>query len=121
MSHYRQLAAGQRCHELALAVYKATERFPASERFGLVSQSRRAAFSAAANIAEGAAKRGSREFRRYLDIAIGSLAELSYALLLAHDLALLTAAEFEAIDQIRHRAGFLTWRLYQAVSRRRTE
>ncbi len=121
MSHYRQLAAWQRCHELVLVVYRATERFPASERYGLVSQARRAAFSAAANIAEGAAKRGPREFRRYLDIAIGSLAELSYVLMLARDLGLLTGAEFDALERVRHRAGFLTWRLYRAICRRRTE
>jgi four helix bundle protein len=115
------LAAWQRCHELAVAVYKATSGFPSAERYGLVSQARRAAFSAAANIAEGAAKRGPNEFRRYLDISIGSLAELSYTLLLARELSLLTQTDFEVLERIRHRAGFLTWRLYRAVSRKRTE
>ena len=72
---YRRFVAWQRCHELALAIYRATEHFPSAERFGLAAQARRAAFSAAANIVEGSAKRGSAEFARYLDMSIGSLNE----------------------------------------------
>ena len=63
---------------------------PQAERFGLTIQVRRAALSVPTNIAEGAAKRGSREFRRFLDIALGSLAELSYLLRFSRDYGLLT-------------------------------
>src|SRR6266540_382379 len=61
---YERLHAWKACDELTVAVYKATERFPRHELYGLTSQARRAAFSSAANIAEGSAKRGPREFRR---------------------------------------------------------
>src|SRR3954464_4175206 len=86
MAIYERLKAWERCHQLCVAVYNATNSWPTAERYGLVSQARRAAHSAAANIAEGSAKKGSREFRRYLDISLGSLSELSYTLLLAKDL-----------------------------------
>ena len=88
------------------------------ELFGLTSQMRRAAFSAAANIAEGAAKRGSLEFRRVLDIAIGSLSELSYAILFVTELGLLAQEEGRRLEELRSRAGKLTWGLYKTVSRR---
>ncbi|PYO62354.1 MAG: hypothetical protein DMD70_05625 [Gemmatimonadetes bacterium] len=61
MMPYERFTAWKACHELALAVYRATRSFPKEELFGLTSQMRRAAFSAAANIAEGSAKRGSAE------------------------------------------------------------
>jgi len=91
MMPYERFHAWQACHELAVAVYRTTT-FPRHELYGLTSQARRAAFSAAANIAEGSAKRGAREFRRYLDISIGSLSELAYALQARRGLKFLTAA-----------------------------
>src|SRR5690349_5836146 len=75
MSRYEKLHAWRECHELALAVYGATKKFPADERYGLSSQTRRAAFSAAVNIVEGAARHSKREFRRFLDISLSSLSE----------------------------------------------
>src|SRR5207244_11752399 len=105
-------------HELALATYRATQSFPKEELFGLTSQMRRAAFSVAANIAEGSAKRGSVEFRRFLDIAVGSLCELSYAILFVTELGLLSREEGQGLEELRSRAGRLTGGLYKTVSRR---
>jgi len=82
---YERFAAWRRSYELVLAVYDATDAFPKNELYALTSQTRRAAFSIVANIAEGSAKRGGREFARYLDIALGSLTELEVALRLARD------------------------------------
>jgi len=115
---YERFTAWKASHELALAVYRSTRSFPKEELFGLTSQMRRAAFSAAANIAEGAAKRGSLEFRRVLDIAIGSLSELSYAILFVTELGLLAQEEGRRLEELRSRAGKLTWGLYKTVSRR---
>ena len=65
MMPYERLTAWQCCHALFLEIYRVTAGFPKSELYGLTSQMRRAAFSAAANIAEGSAKRGPHEFRRF--------------------------------------------------------
>jgi four helix bundle protein len=115
--HYERFVAWRECHQLALRVYQETQRFPKSELYGLTSQARRAAFSAAANIVEGSAKRGSSEFRRYLDIAIGSLSELAYILQFARDLELLPADVAAELDGHQARARFLTWKLCMAVGR----
>ena len=85
MIAYERFDAWRAAHHLALELYRATDTWPRSERFGLTIQMRRAALSVPTNIAEGAAKRGSREFRRFLDIALGSLAELSYLLRFSRD------------------------------------
>jgi four helix bundle protein len=103
------------CHSLALALYRATRKWPHHEAYGLVSQARRAAYSAASNIAEGAAKRGSAEFKRFLNISLGSLAELSYVLLLARDLEYLRTEEWGELEALRDHAGRLTWGLYRAL------
>ena len=73
------------------------------------------------NIAEGAAKRGNREFRRFLDIALGSLSEVSYLLLFSRDRGLLMPAAWLELDTLRNRVGQLTWQLYRSISRRAQE
>jgi four helix bundle protein len=118
MMPYEKFEAWQLCHELVKATYDRTKSFPADERYGLTSQARRAAFSAAVNIAEGAAKRGVREFRRYLDISLGSLSELCYTFLLARDLGYLSHEDWEVLDGLRNRAGKVTWRLYRSMGNR---
>jgi len=119
MASYERFTAWKLSYALALKVYEATDSFPRSELYGLTSQVRRAAFSVAANIAEGAAKRGRREFRRYLDIALGSVTELQVALRLARDRGYLTAEAWAELEQFRNRAGAVTWGLYRAIGLRR--
>ncbi len=116
MIAHERLHAWKLCHELVLAVYDATASFPKHELYGLTSQARRAAFSAAVNLAEGSAKRGATEFRRFIDISIGSLAELAYVLRLVRDLKLLAEADWTRLERLRGRAGFTTWQLYKAVA-----
>ena len=119
MMPYERFHAWQVCDELVVCVYQITGSFPSHERYGLTSQARRASVSAAANIAEGSAKRGAGEFRRYLDISIGSLAELSYLLHLARKLEYLSEVQWKEIDQMRTNASRLTWRLYAAIGLKR--
>ena len=118
MFAFERLDAWHRCHELTLAVYVTTREWPSGERYGLVSQLRRAAISTEANIAEGAAKRGPVEFRRYLDISLGSLSELACLLRIATDLDLLSQSDSDRINRIREKASQVTWRLYQSMARR---
>jgi|SRR6185436_14968418 len=81
---YRDLVAWQKAMELVTRVYVATSGFPREERYGLTSQIRRAAVSVPSNIAEGQGRRTTDgEFVRFLQIALGSLAELETQLELA--------------------------------------
>ncbi len=108
---YERLHAWRECHELALAVYRATKAFPTEERYGLTSQTRRAAFSAAVNIVEGSARRSTKEFRRFLDIALSSLSEVGYALRFSREAGLLPDDEWASLSDRQSRARFLTWQL----------
>ena len=113
MMPYEKYEAWKASHALALQVYSATELWPTRELYGLTAQIRRAALSVPTNIAEGTAKLGPREFRRYLDIALGSLSELSYLLLFGRERGLLEIEEWQRLDAMRNRAGQLVWRLYR--------
>ena len=119
MPRYERLHAWRECHELALAVYEVSKKFPSDERYGLTSQLRRAAFSAAVNIVEGSARRSTKEFRRFLDISLSSLSEVGYALRFAHEAGLLSGEDWSVLSDRQSRARFLTWQLYQALARPR--
>jgi len=114
------LKAWQAAHALALAIYRATNAWPAVERDGLSAQVRRAAVSVSANIAEGSAKRGNREFRRFLDMAIGSLAEVQVYLIMAKELGYSDPAEWGELEALRDHAGMLAWGLYRSIGARET-
>jgi four helix bundle protein len=73
-----------------LAVYEATKTFPDEERFGLVSQTRRSAYSVPSNVVEGAARNSKRDYLRFLNMAQASLRETEYFLMLARDLGYLS-------------------------------
>ena len=118
MMPYERFDAWQLCHRLVLTIYKVTRSFPSDERFALTSQARRAAFSAAANIVEGCVKKGPREFRRYLDISIGSLGELRYAIKLATDLGYISPAQAEEVLALHTQASKTTWGLYVSLGKR---
>ena len=115
MMPFEKLKAWQCSHRLTLEVYRATEGWPKGELYGLTSQTRRAAVSVSANIAEGAAKRGRKDFGRYLDIALGSFSELTYLLRLGLDLGFITGEESQALDTVRGEAGKVIWGLYRRV------
>jgi four helix bundle protein len=98
MRNYKDLLVWEKAHKLTLAVYKITLVFPKDERYGLTSQVRRASASIGANLAEGCGRRSEGEMARYIQIAMGSGAELSYHFLLARDLGLMQSAEYEALN-----------------------
>ena len=86
-----------KAHQFVLKTYHVSSRFPREEMYGLTSQFRRAAVSIPANIAEGYAKRGLADKRRYFNIAQGSLSECKYYLALSHDLKLNYDPEMESL------------------------
>jgi four helix bundle protein len=83
---HHQLAVWQRSINLVKGIYQLTEEFPESEKFGLISQMRRAAVSIPSNIAEGAARNSRKEFINFLHIAQGSIAELETQILISQEL-----------------------------------
>ena len=83
---YKDLLVWRKGIELVKEIYRMTKPFPADERFGLVSQMRRAAVSIPSNIAEGQARKTTGEFVQFLSQAEGSLAELDTQLILAVEL-----------------------------------
>ncbi len=115
MMPYEKFEAWKVAHQLALEVYKITAHWPRAERYELTAQARRAALSAPTNIAEGSTKRGPREFRRYLDIARGSLSELSYLLLFSRERGILDDETFRTLNVLRERASKLAWGLYASL------
>jgi four helix bundle protein len=117
-TRHEGLKAWQSAQVLVLEVYRVTATWPREERYGLVAQARRAAVSVAANIAEGSAKLGPREFRRFLDIALGSLAEIHVYLILAKELRLISPAEWGELEALRDHTGRLIWGLSRAIFKR---
>ena len=94
---HRKLRVFAASDALVVEIYKATKAFPADERFGLQSQIRRAAVSAASNIVEGSARRTTSEYVNFLNVANGSAAEVRYLADLCERLGYLSA---EVRDQL---------------------
>jgi len=84
--NYKDLIVWQKGIALAKLIYKITAQFPAEEKFGLVSQMRRAAVSIPSNIAEGQARHTTGEFIQFISHAEGSVAELNTQVVLAVEL-----------------------------------
>jgi len=90
---YRDLLVWQKGVALAKMIYKLTSEFPSEEKFGLISQMRRAAVSVPSNIAEGQARHTTGEFVLFISHAEGSLAELDTQLVLAVELGFLKTGQ----------------------------
>jgi len=84
--NYKDLIVWRKGIELAKVIYVVTAQFPTEERFGLVSQMRRAAVSIPSNIAEGQARHTTGEFIQFISHAESSIAELNTQLILATEL-----------------------------------
>ena len=94
-------------HSLAIEVFEITKSFPEEERFGLISQMRRAAYSIPMNLMEGAHRLGSKEYRQFVGISKGSTGEIKYQLLLAKDIGYISEgkhsdlhAKYERVSQM---------------------
>ena len=99
-THFKELLVWQKGMELAERVYRLTEKFPADERFGLVSQMRRAAVSVPSNIAEGQARQSTREFLQFISHAMGSLVELETQTILSERLGRCTPDDTVEIHRL---------------------
>ena len=86
MQDYREMKVWEKAHRFALDIYKTTQKFPKDERYGLISQLRRAAASVPTNIAEGCGRGTAGELAQFIQIAAGSASEVDYLLYLCRDL-----------------------------------
>lgn len=102
MRDFKTLNIWQLARKCTLDIYRVSESFPPSERYGLQSQLRRAAVSAAANIAEGCGHGSQRELKRFVRIARGSASEVESHLMLAEDLKLIDGEESRSLlEEVR--------------------
>lgn len=97
MQDYRKLTVWNRSHQLVLDLYKKVNQFPREEQFGLISQIKRASSSIPANIAEGCGRNSNKDFAQFLNIALGSLNEVTYFVLLAKDLEYINIEEYSKL------------------------
>ena len=96
---YRDLLIWQKGIALVKDIYEITKKFPKYERFILINQILRAAISIPSNIAEGQARQYSKEFRQFLYMALGSLAELDTQLTIAVELKYITDENLNGIGE----------------------
>ncbi len=89
MHNFKSLAVWQKSIDLTTEIYSLTMGFPTDEKYGLTSQIRRAAVSIPSNIAEGAGRKSSKEFKHFLSISTGSACELETQIIVAHRLNLI--------------------------------
>ncbi len=108
----------QKAMDLAMLVYKATEIYLKTETYGLTSQLRRASVSVASNIAEGSAKRSTREFIRFVNIASGSVAELQTQIILSQRLGYLDDIAYARIIQHVDEIGRMLHGLQESLHER---
>ncbi len=105
MHNYKQLKIWQVSKDLVKDIYTITSTFPEEEKFGLTNQIRRAGVSILANIAEGAVRQTDKEFANFLNIALGSLNEVSTMIEISHDLKYIQNKSWEhtemKIDELK--------------------
>ena len=97
--NYRELIVWQEGIKLAKAVYKLTEKFPRQETYALADQIRRAVVSVPSNIAEGQARKSPGDFRRFLHISLGSLAEVDTQLVLAQEFGYIHQEDVNVLNE----------------------
>jgi len=89
----------KKSHALVLKIYKETTKFPADEKYGLVSQMRRAAYSIPMNITEGSGRKSKKELIHFLSICSGSCEEVKYQLLLSKDLGYMDEVTYNELNE----------------------
>jgi four helix bundle protein len=97
MKPHKNLNAWIKSFEFVKDIYSVTDKFPSEEKFGLVSQMRRAAVSVPVNIAEGAARKSNKEFVQFLHIALGSMTELDTLILLSSELGFVSKTDSDVL------------------------
>lgn len=95
---HKDLIVWQKSIDFVIEIYGVTKSYPQSEQFSLTSQIRRSATSIPANIAEGSGRRGSKEFKRFLYISLGSATELETHLIISEKLKYIDNNTFKTLN-----------------------
>jgi len=117
MQDFKKLTVWPKSHKPTLEVYRITIDFPGRERFGLAPQLRSSVLSVASNIAEGSARGGDSEFRRFAYIALASACELECQLLIARDLSFLAPEIHGRLDDACEEVRKMPWSLICRLDR----
>jgi four helix bundle protein len=101
----------RKAHKITVTIYEITKMFPQDEKFALVSQMRRAAYSIPSNLMEGGHRLNKKEYRQFVGISKGSAGELKYFLLLSKDLNYISESEYsilrESVEELSKMLGGL--------------
>ena len=117
ITSYRDLIAWQKAMDLTVAVYRLSAELPDSERFGLVAQVRRAAVGVAANLAEGHERKSRGDYRRFVGVARGSLAEVETHLTLMRRLGYVKDNPLAPVESLAHEVGKILSGLLRRLAR----
>ncbi len=99
MHRFKDLKFWQLSREFCIDIYDITSEFPEHEKFGLISQLRRATVSIASNIAEGASRKSNKDFSRFLSMSLGSCYEIETQLLISNDLGFLSKENLSQLQK----------------------
>ena len=102
MNNFKELKVWKKSIDLVKLIYEITQQFPKEETYGLTNQVRRCAVSIPSNIAEGAGRKGNKEFEQFLHISLGSSFELETQLIIANKLSYIKPENLFIIENQLH-------------------
>ena len=115
LSNFKDLDIWKRAILLVKTIYKITKKLPKDEQYGLISQIRRASVSVPSNIAEGFKRRSDKEFAQFLNISLGSLAELETQIIISCELDYIKEKESDAIIEEIESINRMISKLYKKL------
>jgi four helix bundle protein len=118
MTTHHQLEVWKQSITFVTAIYQVTGRYPKTEQFSLIDQMRRAAISIPSNIAEGAGRSTPSQYRYFLNVALGSLAEIETQLIISNNLNYNNSNEFEVLNKQRTNVARLLQALLKSINRK---
>ncbi|MGH8162648.1 MAG: four helix bundle protein [Gammaproteobacteria bacterium] len=115
VTHFRELTVWRAAMDLAKTAYRLTASFPSEQRYGLAAQLQRSAVSVPSNIAEGNGRSSTRDYARFVSMALGSVAELQTQLLLADELSMGEETRRHEALALCDRVGQMLSKLHRAL------
>lgn len=121
LKSYKDLIVWKKAYNFCLQIYKLTRKFPNEEKYCIISQMRRAAISIPSNIAEGYAKKTTREYIYSLYISYGSLCELETHIIIAKDLGYFDDIKYQLLEEGLSEIGKMLKGLIKSLKNKNTK